>query len=374
MFAKNNQISGRQATRLILFDLLGYSALLVPAALSATAGRDGIFSIAIGVVAGFLYLRILKAVMQEMQGNYGECLIANFGPLLGNILKAGYLLYFLLLAGRVSSILAELVVNELLEKQFRLILFIILALVYYGVSGGIEGRARVYEILFWILLITLFGMMLFAVPAVDADYWSPVLMESPKEVLSGGYQVFLCISVLFLLPFLAEYVSEKGQVYRSGKCALAITGAILGTLYLLLLGLFGEKALATLDYPVVTMMSRIQITGGFLKRIDAFMFGIWFFTLYALINSLIFFAGRLWPMKKRGERFWLLGEVAVTFALADVFYHSEVLKNYYEKFFLCVGTPFVIVVSLLVYLIQRGKKLGSREKHLERGGVEDETE
>lgn len=372
MFAKNNQISGRQATRLILFDLLGYSALLVPSSLSATAGRDGIFSIVIGVAAGFLYLRLLKAVMHEMQGNYSECLAESFGSVLGNVLKAGYLIYFLLLAGRVTSVLAELVVNELLEKQFRLILFIVLALVYYGVSGGIEGRARVYEILFWILLIPLFAMMLFALPTVDVDYWAPVWMGNTLDIFHGGYQVFLSISVLFLLPFLAEYVSGRGQVYSCGKKALALTGIILGTLYLILLGMFGREALATLDYPVVTMMSRIQITGGFLKRTDALMFGIWFFTLYALINSLVFFAGRLWPMEKKGARFWLLGEIVVTYALADVFYHSDIMRNYYEKFFLYVGTPFVVIVPLLVFFILKGKKTGSWGKVLENGGCEDE--
>ena len=63
MFATNNQISGRQTTRLLLFDLLGYSALLVPATLAKTVGKDGIFSIALGVAAGFLYLRLLKALV-----------------------------------------------------------------------------------------------------------------------------------------------------------------------------------------------------------------------------------------------------------------------------------------------------------------------
>lgn len=354
MFAKNNQISGRQTTRLLLFDLLGYSALLVPATLARTAGRDGIFSIVIGVAAGFLYLRLLKSLISKMQGNYSECLTSACGTVAGNLVKAGYLLYFLLLAGRVASILAELVVKELLEKQFRLILFLVMMLVYYGVSGGIEGRARVYEILFWILLIPLLIMMLFAVPTVDVDYWLPVMMEKPLTILQGGYQVFLCVSILCLVPFFTEYVSGKGQVYSCGKKALAWTGVILGALYLILLGMFGTEALARLDYPVVTMMSRIQMTGGFLKRTDALMFGIWFFTLYALINSLVFFAGRLWPLEQKGARFGLLGETVEVYLLANAFYYSEGFRMLYEKFFLYVGTPFVVLVPLLVCFLLSG--------------------
>ena len=58
MFATNNQISGRQTARLLLFDMLGYSALLIPAELARTAGRSGVFSIIFGVLAGFIYLRL----------------------------------------------------------------------------------------------------------------------------------------------------------------------------------------------------------------------------------------------------------------------------------------------------------------------------
>ena len=354
MFAKNNQISGRQATRILVFELLGYSALLVPSALAKAAGRDGIFSIALGVATGFLYLRLLRVLLNRMHGNYSGCLMTACGTIGGNLLKTGYLVYFLLLAGRVAAVFAELVVKELLEEQFSLILLIIMVLVYYGVSGGIEGRARVYEILFWMILIPLFIMMLLAAPAVDTDYWLPVMTANPVPILKGGYQVFLCISIVFLVPFFSEYVNGRGQIYHCAKRALAWTGLILGALYLILLGMFGDRALATLDYPVVTMMSRIQMTGGFLKRTDALMFGIWFFTLYALLNSLVFFAERLWPIQKCGTKWWLSAEVVIVYLLASGFYYLEGLKMLYEKFFYYVGTPFVVLVPLLVCVLLSG--------------------
>ncbi|MBQ8279012.1 MAG: GerAB/ArcD/ProY family transporter [Roseburia sp.] len=355
MFVKNNQISGRQAMRLITFDLLGYSALLVPSALAELTGRDGIFSILLGVAAGVLFLGLLKAATRGMSGSYGQYLVDTFGTFVGNLIKAGYAVYFFLLAGRVASVFAELVVSELLEQQFRLILLMILALVYYGVAGGIEGRARVYEILFWILLLPLLVMMLCALPTVDMDYWMPVFETDLTSFLKGSYLVFLCIPVLCLLPFLMEYVSDGEQVYSCGKKALFLTGGILATLYLILLGMFGADALAQLDYPVVTMMSRVQITGGFMKRADALMFGIWFFTLYALLSSLAFVGGNCLPQKVNGKWGRLLQVVGI-FVLADCFYHSDMLKNYYEKFFAYVGTPYVILIPVLAYLVKKGKR------------------
>lgn len=359
MFVKNNQISGRQTTRMLLFEMLGYSALLAPPALAKTAGRDGIFSILLGIGTAFLYLYLLKHMVGGRNEKYSECLTNTYGAVAGNLIKFGYLVYFLLFAGRIASILAELVVKELLEKEFPLILFLIMALVFYGVPGGIEGRARVCEILFWILLIPLFIMVLLAIPAVDTDYWLPVLMEKNTTILKGGYQVFACVSITFLVPFFAEYVSAKEQIYRCAKRALMWTGSILGALYLVLLGMFGEKALTTLDYPVVTMMSRIQMTGGFLKRADALMFGIWFFMLFALISSLVFFAQSLWHFGEKGGKVRLYVVVVSVYLLANAFYYSEEFEMVYEKFLYYVGTPFVVLVPLLTGILLSGCGAGT---------------
>lgn len=365
MFIKNNQISERQAFRLLLFDLLGYGALLAPSALAETAGKDGIFAIIIGIGAGFLYLFFIKSFVGRMSEGYTDCLTTVCGRVAGQGIKVGYYVYLLLLAGRVAATFAELIVNELLQKEFQLILLIILLLVYYGVSGGIEGRARVYEILFWLILIPLFLMMLSAVPAVDTDYWLPVMTEQSKQVLWGGYQIFAGMPVLFLLPFFMQYVSGKGQLYHCAKRALLWLGIILGVLYLLLLGMFGDKALATLDYPAVTMMSRIQMSGGFLKRTDALMFSVWFFTLYALLNSIVFLVDKMWLCRGKCAKFRLPCEVIVIYVLANVFYRSEEFEMAYEKFFNYIGTPFVALVPVLLCFLMTGCSMATELENRE---------
>lgn len=352
MFVNNNQISGRQTARLLLFQMLGYSALLIPPELAKTAGTDGIFSIAAGVFFGFVYLHFLKRMGMNMQKSYSRTLTDVFGTVFGNVIKGIYVLYFLLLAARVISIFAELVVKELLEETFTFVLAVLIGLLYYGISGGIEGIARIFEILFWLVLIPLFLMMLLAVPGVDTDYWLPVLQQSPFCVLKGSYQVFFGVSILCLVPFFAEYVN--GQVYHCARRALIWTGCILGVLYLILLGMFGDQALAALDYPAVTMMSRIQMTGGFFKRTDAMMFGVWFFTLYALAGGLLFFAGQLAAVGKTHRQLWLSAEMAVVYLLAYVFYNSEEFQMICEKIFSYVGTPFVVLVPLIVSFLLGG--------------------
>lgn len=388
MFASNNRISKRQTMRLLTFDLLGYSALVIPSVLARVAGTDGIFSLLLGIAAGFIYLFLLKKVLAQMTSSYSDYIKTTCGTFVGGIIKIGYILYFLLLSARVAAIFAELVTKELLEEQFELVLVIILILTCYGAIGGIEGRARVYEILFLIVLLPLLVMMLATIPAMDADYWMPIFVATKAGVLRGAYDTFLGSSILFLLPFLTKYVEKRELLYDSGKKALFLTGGILCFLYMILLGIFGAAALATMDYPAVTMMSRVQITGGFLKRVDAIMFGIWFFTLYALLNSLIFFGGGLWAefirpvvksilkrlrteedksekeeklLEKMTARFAILIEIVAVFFLANELYGSQAAKNTCENFFVYIGTPFIVIVPLVLLILsnKRAKRMAA---------------
>ena len=117
MFSENNKISGRQTFRLLTYDLLGLSTLLVPTVLGRTAARDGIFAIAIGVGAAWLYLKVLKSLAPGMGGSYAQYLEQRLGKAGGALIQTGYLLYFVLLAGYTAYLFADVVLQELLREE-----------------------------------------------------------------------------------------------------------------------------------------------------------------------------------------------------------------------------------------------------------------
>lgn len=375
MFSANNRISGRQVFRLLTYDLLGLGTLLVPTVLGQTAGRDGIFCIAIGVIAGLLYLKLLGGLVEDMETSFPLYLEQRLGKFLGRILQAGYLIYLVLLAGYTAYLFIDVVLTSLLrEESFYLVLIIILLLAAYGLWGGIEGRARIYEMLFWFIMIPLFLMLFFALDEIQVDYWTPVFTTDWNGLFAGSYYVFLCLSLVFLVLFLGGYVEKKQTLILAGKQALLFTGGIHGVLYLILLGIFGAKALGTMDYPAVTMMSTVKISGGFLKRTDAFMFAVWFFTLFALLNSCIFYSGNVlahlagriggsMELQKK-ERTSSLVVLAAVFALACCFYRNGESLEAYRWFLWYIGTPFLVLVPLLLAgcRLLSGKKRGSGVK------------
>ena len=362
MFSGNDKISGRQAFRLLTFDLLGLSTLLIPTVLAGVSGRDGVFCIVIGIFAGLLFLRLLKVAMVDMvQESFSDYLTRNLGTFGGRLVQAGYLIYLVLLAGYTAYLFTALVLNNLLRQEsFTLVLITILILTGYGLLSGIEGRARVYELLFWFLLIPLFLMLFSALDEIDTDYWTPVFHAGAGGILAGSYYVFICISLIFLLLFLGGYAEKKEGIFRAGKAAILFVGMIHIVLYLVLLGIFGANALAKMDYPAVTLMSTVRTSGGFFKRADAFMFGIWFFTLYALLNSAVFYSGTMFRglMGKKKCCWGNFAILVVVLLEAFLFYQAKEAGDYYQLFLEYVGTPFVVIVPLV--LAVTGKK--SQEK------------
>lgn len=367
MFSENNQISGRQVFRLLTYDFLGMGTLLLPTMLADTAGRDGIFCILAGILTTFLYLKLLRYLLKGMKTSYPDFLKQKCGKICGYVLWGGYFLYFILMASYTAYLFSTLMLNGLVENvSFYLVLLLILLLAFYGMAGGIEGRARVYEMLFWFLMIPLFLMLFAACREVKPAYWSPVFVADGKEMLNGSYYVFFCYSMVSIVLFLKEYVADRKKCVGAAEKAVWFSGGVFAALYLILIGLFGVDALAQMKFPAVTMMSRVQVTGGFLKRTDAFMFSIWFFTLYAMLNSMVFYSGNLAAKVIRDCGGYLEGKkrmlpylilLLLVYGVTVLFYRNQQFLDCVTFLLWKIGTPFVVGVPVLLCLT------GERKKH-----------
>ena len=353
--------------RLLTYDFLGMGTLLLPTMLADTAGRDGIFCILAGILSTFLYLKLLRYLLKGMKTSYPDFLKQKCGKVCGYVLWGGYFLYFILMASYTAYLFSTLMLNGLVENvSFYLVLMLILLLAFYGMAGGIEGRARVYEILFWFLMIPLFLMLFAACREVKPAYWSPVFMADGKEVLSGSYYVLFCYSMVSIVLFLKEYVADRRKCVGAAEKAVWFSGGVFAVLYLILIGLFGVEALAQMKFPAVTMMSRVQVTGGFLKRTDAFMFSIWFFTMYAMLNSMVFYSGNLAAKVIRDCGGYLEGKkrmlpylilLLLVYGVTVLFYRNQQFLDCVTFLLWKIGTPFVVGVPVLLCLT------GERKKH-----------
>lgn len=279
--------------RLLIFDMCGISTLLLPGLLGKLLGTDGIFAILSGAVPVYFFTFLFDNKQGRQRNSYPE-ILKKQRKRGSNFLLILYAVEGILVAGYGLFLLSDVMIRELLKDGSFFMTAVLLALLCgYGIWQGIEGRARVYEILFWFAFVPLIIMLLLASKDVNTIYWTPVWTHSLKNFLVGTAAVILLYGTLAFVLFLRPYLASGVRVGKVCRISLCVTVLLNAVIYLITLGIFGSGMLPKMKYPVITLMSMIKLPGGFFERQDAFMVAIWFFTLYAFINTGMFYASDL---------------------------------------------------------------------------------
>lgn len=378
MFADNWKISLRQISRLMILDLFGVSSLLLPGILADMTGADGIICLLLGMGAGMIMLGLIQGNLKNMQGSYYAYMQETMGQILADVFLVFYLVYFIALAGYVLYQFDILILGWLLpEGSYLGVEMLVLILVAYGTIRGIEGRVRVYEILFWFLAIPLLVMLLFAAFSVKPDYWTPVLFSNGKYYMENSIIVLAFLVPLVGLLFLKPFCKNEEKIARCGKIALITVTVINIIIYLILLGTFGQKTMQVLERPVITLMSMVNLPGGFLPRQDVTMTAIWFFALFALLHTGIFQGTLLLKELCREEKtnYSLWAVVILVFLAGNSFMENSFMEDIfikYQQWIVLPGLFGILLIVPMVYNIRkywRGRKGGGKQcgKNMQQG-------
>lgn len=381
-FAQNESISPRQLYRLYVFNLLGVGTLVLPNNL-AKLGKYGFISIALGVFMAWLFMWIVSEVRERRKIIYDRSF--------GKTAHAKILIYDLIIAvyelsqaAFLAWIFVKLIRDSLIpDESFTVVLLVIMAVCAYALSGGVECRARVYEVVFFFVLIPLAAMLLFAISDVRLDY----LMIKDRvgvefgiaDIFAGAYYVFAASISVFNILFVRE--RSVSQIRWSVSKAILTYAGILFLLYAVLLGSFGKYSLSEIEFPAVVLMSDVQIKGSFFKRADALMLSVWFFTLFSVLNMSLYYAvlrcenfaentrkiiftfnknrhscsnkqlgsdrQKSHDKEKSTMRSWcIIFVIAVTVTLAYILESGDEIVKKYLGFLLCIAIPVIVVLTI----------------------------
>ena len=292
--------------------------------------------------------------------------------------------YCILEASYGAYIFADVMKKGLVGgESYTLLLLLILAVAAYAIQSGIESRARVYESLFWVLFVPLFLLLWIAASDVNTVYLHSFFTTPVSEVAGEGLLVFEYLMPMFLVLFFPAYVRKDAQkkmvaaVYR----ALWVAVLVFIVFDLILLGSFGERAMAKMRYPALTLMSNIHLRGSFLKRLDAFLLAIWFFTLFAFINVFLFYAKQLIAaiggkftghgnaerqgdglkmQKEKNAKVWsTIIAFLLVFVVAEGFCYGS-FAEWFESYMTYVAMPLLILLPLIIVVWGKYRKTGNR--------------
>lgn len=363
MFADNEKISGRQCLRLLFFDFLGIGTLVLPGYLAKMTGEDGVFAIASGAALSFLYMKLLQKFVLSQKTVFlsGKKKLAF--RIADSVLLVFYGCYYLILGGFSLYLFGTVIQKTLLSgESFWLITFLGLLLAAYGMARGMESRARVYEVLFYLVVVPFVLMLVLGAFDVSVQQLLPMAATSPKGLLSGSYLVFLVFSLCQMLLFAGNYI-EPQKAGRAATQAIVLVGILFAALYEILLGVFGKATVASLDFPAVSLMSMVTLPGGFLHRQDALMVGVWFFTLFALICSCMYYSSQcaqkaveIWNNSAWGgwkKRLLIFGCALLVYGISyRCFLRPESFYPLLERFFWYL-TPIFLFVPFLRSLFEK---------------------
>ena len=381
-FAQNESISPRQLYRLYVFNLLGVGTLVLPNNL-AKLGKYAFISIALGVFMAWLFMWIVSEVRERRKTIYDRSIDKTkcAKMLIYDLIIS---IYELSQAAFLAWIFVKLIRDSLIpDESFTVVLLVIMAVCAYALSGGVECRARVYEVVFFFVLIPLAAMLLFAISDVRLDY----LMIKDRvgvdfsiaDIFAGAYYVFAASISVFNILFVRERTAS--QIRGSVSKAIFTYAGILFLLYAVLLGNFGKYSLSEIEFPAVVLMSDVQIKGSFFKRADALMLSVWFFTLFSVLNMSLYYAvlrcenfaentGKIiftfnknrhscsnkqfssdkqksHDKEKSTMRSWcIIFVIAVTVTLAYILESGDEIVKKYLGFLLCIAIPVIVVLTI----------------------------
>ncbi len=350
MFSDNDRISGIQLRRQIAVGLTG-AFLLILTKESALFGRSGF----LGLLCGFGGLLLYLLVLVHASASYRapELLLGRTG---GAILRLFYLSYLVLTGSFLLAEATAMVRTYLMPgSQGLTAAVLLLAVSLLGTGSDVQRRGRMGEASYPLLMLGFLVMLAVAAGAVNSDLLDAAPALDGGDTLQGAYAYYGACMILSVVPFLLNRVQEE-HIFSHMARAMAAVTLITGSALLILLGIFGYEGLVQQKTPILKLMSRVMLPGGFLDRFDIIWIAFLLFSLLFGLGTVLFYGrtiGEFGTFTKGGYVLALLMLIGalVPWGRADI-------RSFYGTALQWFYTPALTVVPIFMWLYGKWRKMG----------------
>ncbi len=390
MYLDNEKISRRQMKRLIVFNVFSISWLIISRLATYRARKDGLISIILALFFAFLFIIFIGFITKNTSGNIMKYSKDKCPKIITFIVGVFYIIkYFacLVLCGRLF---AEVIKETLLEDaDVRFIILMLLLISAYSASKGFEVRARITELLYFIVLIPVIIFLLLGLKSVDPSNLLPLFTESKQDVLLAGYSIFIIFTSLEFLIFSMHYIQEKPvksipegsfndkqeksiKIFKNSNLnyilnALLIVGIIVILIYVVTVGILGTNDTSSKLWSTINMIQIVELPGGFLQRHDALMISIWMLSIFTLTSGFLYYILMISKklLKIPSQNYMILPFLILLLAACIIPIDIERYFYYFEQYMMTIGIPGSILLPLLILVI------GNIRDYFKKNRVED---
>ena len=359
----NDKISHRQLQLLLIINIFGTGVILLPRQVAALALQDGWLLIPIATIFAIACVCIITALASQYPTKtfYEYTSIIASRPV-AMVLSAGLILRLVLHIALTIRICLEILSQTMLPSTpIWLMALLLIATSGYGASKGYETRARLAEVLIFVVLVPI--LLVFAIAAFNVDYTNllPVLQTSPADLMRGGFVTLHAFIGIELLLLVYPYMKKPATVQRSAIVSVGILGAIMSFVTVITMARFGVVSIQHHMWPVIQMMDATNLPGSFIQRQGMLMMSFFIISVFAIVNACLFFSSLiLRSMVKKGNHgYYVLATMVVSFVAVMIPNNMMEVYRYMDIVFLTFGLGYMFVVPATLLIVA---KMRNRDK------------
>lgn len=281
----DGSISNRQWFRMSFLECVTVSMMVIPYITLSLAGIYHVYALLIGLLMIILYGSFIFMFAKAFPFGYVNT-IRNYMGWMANLLDILYAIRFVVRAV-LLSVFFSMIIKRCLLQSFSVwgicLPFFVIAI--YGASTTMEGRGRMFELLFGWMVVPLILIVCFSISGMDIQ---SVLKEYPVPsnkvgIIKGAYAVLLSMSPLELQLFSLPCV-RKEQKMEPVRLLLWILFTILFAYYFIV-SILGYAWTQSSPVAGFSVMEAASFPGGAVARLDYLMMAFWTIGVFAVVSG-----------------------------------------------------------------------------------------
>ncbi|CAH2211804.1 GerAB/ArcD/ProY family transporter [Tepidibacter aestuarii] len=361
MISTKEKISTSQMITLLMSTMLGVGILSLPRNLSDKVKGSGFIVVIIAtLVCIFFGYCIYKVVYRFQNKSLMQISSDILTKPIAYLICIIYILYYLINIGMVVRIFGEVVKMYMLKKTpIEVIILSMLFVCAYGSRKGIEGIARISQIIFFLMMLPIIFIFLFSLQSADFSNLMPIFNVNLSQIFPSVFLTTFSFSGFETMLILGIFMKDPKDGFKIQWISSAIVGIASVFFVVISMAVFGQTETSHLMWPTLTIVKVIDIPGAFLENLDALIMGAWTLNIFITIcvflfsQSLIF--GDMFNCKEISYFNYAVLPIAYLLALypANLAHVYDLLSNKYT-----IGLQVIVIAAIpfILFLFSRFSK------------------
>lgn len=328
-----------------------------------TAKTNTIISMLIGYIISLILsilimklfsLRENESVQKKIKFAYGKLSI-----IINLIIIICTILFYIFITYRLTSFLSS---QYLIRTNKSFIYLLVLFISYNIASKGYETTTRVNTICIY-LCIFIYVMVLFGLTSeINIDNFFPLITANKKDIFNSSivFALYFTAPIFFINVANKDDLVDKNKFNKYFILTHLFSFLIVFFAIILTLGVYGVNLSSIFDYPIYTVLNKIQIP-SFIDSVENVLIIFW---LLCSINSsgiiLLFIFTSIketFNFNKTTNKILQLIVMIILFLIPTLFYKNN---NFFESFdyipFPCVIAGIILLIIFITFIILKIKQ------------------